>query len=380
MLSPLESRIAELVALPSVSSVDSRFDQSNRRVVETIANWAENIGFSVAIEELPNATDKFNLVATMGRGEGGLVLAGHSDTVPWDEGKWSSDPFALTERDDTLVGLGTSDMKAFFAIALEAASRFNADKLRAPLILIATADEESTMGGARALVAASRVKARHAVVGEPTSMRPMRTHKGALMHNLKITGRSGHSSDPSLGNNAIDGAQRVMAGLIAWRESLARSFRNDIFAVPFPTLNFGAIHGGDSPNRICGECEIRFDLRPLPGMDLDALRTTVLQIIRDALTPLNLQFEMTGRHEGTPPFETKATAHIVRVATELSGADAGAVGFGTEAPYFTALGMETLVMGPGEISSAHQPDEFLRRDAIEPATKFFERLISSLAG
>ena len=272
-LPAVREMIATLVAEPSPSSADPRFDRGNRRVVEHLADWADGLGMRV--ELLPSATndDKANLLATFGEGDGGLVLAGHSDTVPWDEGRWRHDPFRVTEDDGRLYGLGTSDMKSFFAVALAALARLDAGKLRAPVMLLATYDEESTMGGARALVAAGRPRARHALIGEPTGLVPVRMHKGAVMETVVLTGQAGHSSDPSLGRSALEGMHAVIGDLIAFREALQAVHRNEAFAVPVPTMNFGAIHGGDSPNRICGECELRFDLRALPGMDVQALRT-----------------------------------------------------------------------------------------------------------
>src|SRR5690606_29615515 len=134
----------------------SHLDQGNRAVLERLAEWLEGLGFAVEILPLTTHPDKANLIATLGAGPGGLVLAGHTDTVPYDDTRWSHDPFRLTEADGRLYGLGTSDMKSFFALAIAAARRFKAEDLRQPLIVLATADEESSMDGARALVRAGR--------------------------------------------------------------------------------------------------------------------------------------------------------------------------------------------------------------------------------
>src|SRR5687768_8174464 len=146
-------RIARLVARPSVSSAAPGWDQSNRGVIDELASWLDDAGFRVEVLPLPQNPEKANLLATLGAGEGGLVLAGHTDTVPYDASRWTSDPFTLRESDGKLYGLGTTDMKAFFALALEAAEGLDARKMKAPLIFMATADEESSMDGARALVA-----------------------------------------------------------------------------------------------------------------------------------------------------------------------------------------------------------------------------------
>ena len=246
-------RIARLIARSSVSSAAPGWDQSNSEVVGELADMLEQAGFTVEVLPLPHDPLKENLIATFGKGEGGLVLAGHTDTVPYDLAQWKTDPFRLSERDGKLYGLGTSDMKAFLALALEVTEGLSADSLTAPLIVLATADEESTMNGARALVDMQRPKGRYAIIGEPTDMKPVRAHKGIMMERIKIVGRAGHSSNPAYGESALEGMTDVLIALRALREELQDRYQNPGFEVPYPTLNLGRIHGGDSANRICGE-------------------------------------------------------------------------------------------------------------------------------
>ncbi|WJW75170.1 acetylornithine deacetylase [Thiohalobacter sp. IOR34] len=367
--------IADLIAAPSVSSVNPAFDQGNLAVVERLESWLQALGFRTERMPLPGRPDKANLIATLGTGPGGLVLAGHTDTVPFDAGRWQQDPFRLTEADGRLYGLGTADMKAFLALAIEAARDLEAGQLKAPLIILATADEESSMAGARALVEAGRPRARHALIGEPTGLRPVRLHKGIMMEAIRLRGRAGHSSDPALGNSALEGMHRVMGALLAWRDELQASHRNPLFAVPSPTLNLGHIHGGDNPNRICAECELHIDLRPLPGMALEALRGELRQRLEAALAGSGLILEITPLFEGTPAMETAATADIVRTAETLSGHAAEAVAFGTEGPYLNQLGMDTVILGPGDIDQAHQADEYLALERIPPTLDLLRALI-----
>ena len=183
-------QLAQLVALPSVSCTDPHIDQGNLAVIELLANWLEAMGFSCEI--MPVGVNKANLIATLGKGSGGLVLAGHTDTVPCDAQLWKSDPFTVTERQGKLYGLGIADMKGFFPAVLNAAQAFAKTPLRAPLIILATCDEESSMAGAKALVAAQKPKGRFAVIGEPTSLKPISLHKGVMMERVKIIGNSGH--------------------------------------------------------------------------------------------------------------------------------------------------------------------------------------------
>lgn len=378
---PFRRQLAELVAAPSVSSTDPRHDTGNIGVIELLDGWLRDLGFRTEIQLLPGAPHKANLVAVIGpAGDGGLVLAGHIDTVPFDAGpfgagRWSSDPFTLTERDGALYGLGTADMKGFFPVAIEALRDLDARTLTAPLWIVATADEESTMAGVKTLVAAGRPRARHALIGEPTNLRPVRAHKGILMESIRLTGRSGHSSDPALGVNALDAMHAVMGELLRWREQLKTRYRDDSFAVPHPTLNLGCIHGGDSPNRICALCELHIDLRLMPGMLPEAMREEIDRLIRPVADRYLVQLEIIPLYDGTGALATPADAPIVRAVEALTGETAGSVAFCTEGPFLAELGMETVILGPGDIACAHQPDEHLRLDRIAPTVALLRELV-----
>jgi acetylornithine deacetylase len=364
-----------LVALPSVSSTDPRWDQGNRAVIDTLAMWLSDLGFSCTIQNVSPDGQKANLIATLGSGPGGLVLAGHTDTVPFDEGRWLSDPLHLTERDDRLYGLGSTDMKGFFPLAIAAATLFKDADLKQPLIILATADEESSMNGARALAHSGFPKARAAIVGEPTSLVPIRMHKGIMMESVQVVGRAGHSSNPQLGNSALDAMHAVMGDLIQYRQELQQRFSNDFFEVAFPTLNLGCIHGGDSPNRICGSTELHFDLRMTPNGDNASVRGEIEQRVQLIAQQHELDISLRSLVKNISPFEQTADCELVRVAEKMTGHTAKSVAFATEAPFLQQLGMETIVMGPGSIDLAHQPDEYLALDQIEPCISLLQRFI-----
>ncbi len=378
-LSPLLlERIRQLIAIPSVSSVSPQFDQSNQPVIDLLANWLDEAGFAVRIEPVSGHPGKANLIATLGSGPGGLVLAGHTDTVPFDAGRWRFDPFGGVIADQRIYGLGSADMKSFLALALEAARAFSAADLRQPLVILATADEESSMCGAQALAAAGQPLGRHALIGEPTGLKPVRMHKGILMEAIRLQGRSGHSSNPALGVNALEGMHEVIGELLRWRAELQARYHNPLFEVDVPTLNLGHIHGGDNPNRICADCELHIDIRPLPGMTLDDLREALQSRLQHRLADSALQLSLLPLFPGIEAFETPASATIVQVTEALTGAPAGVVGFGTEGPYLNALGMETVILGPGSVDCAHQPDEFLPLAAIPPTLDILQGLIRRL--
>lgn len=369
------SNIAELIEIPSVSSVTPDWDMPNQPVIDRLAERLEAGGWRVELIEVPDKPGKTNLLATLGRGDGGLVLSGHTDTVPCDPQLWSSDPFALAERDNRLYGLGTADMKSFLALAMTACAGIDTAALKAPLMLLATADEESSMAGARALVAAGRPKARFAVIGEPTGLKPVRMHKGILMEAIRVEGRSGHSSDPSLGANALEGMHQIIAALLGWRDRLQAQSSDAAFAVPVSTMNLGHIRGGDNPNRICGSCELHIDVRMLPGLDRQALRADLRKESRDAMTNNQLVVDFDALFDGVDPMLTAPESELVRAAEQLTGSPAEAVAFATEAPFLANLGMEVVVLGPGHIDQAHQPDEYLELGQIPRSIEILQALI-----
>ncbi len=374
-LPSLQEMIATLVSLPSISASNPQLDMSNRAVAECLANWLNGIGFSCELQPVSSQPDKCNLIATLGAGEGGLVLAGHLDTVPYDEGAWRSDPFKLTERDGQLIGLGTSDMKSFLCFAAEAAAQFSKKPLREPLIILGTADEECGMDGARALVAAGKPRARHAVIGEPTGLKPINSHKGIFMERIHIQGHAGHSSNPALGRNAIEGMHRVLTALLEFRDELMTRQTNPAFGVAHSTLNPGCIHGGDSANRIPANCSLDVDLRFLPGMSFVDLREELQQRAQQAIRDSGLSIRFESLFEGANAFQTDQGAEIVAATERLTGQPAGAVDFATEGGLLNQLGMQTVILGPGDIDQAHQPDEGLPISRIEPTRQLLTRLI-----
>lgn len=370
-----------LIRLPSVSSANPALDTSNAPVIEYLAQCFQDLGFTMEIIESPGTSSetagnrKLNLIATLGSGPGGLVLAGHTDTVPLNEELWSVNPFRLTEKDGRLYGLGSTDMKGFFPLVMEAAKAFKDETLQQPLIVLATADEETSMQGARTIAELGRPKARCAIIGEPTGMRPINAHKGIMMESIDLLGQSGHSSDPELGRNALDAMHAVISELIQFREDLRKRYKNPIFTIPRPTLNLGCIHGGDNPNRICGRCRLEYDIRLLPGMEITAMREEVRTRVLPIAERYGVQATLKPLFAGLPAFMTAPDNELVKTAERLTGHATATVAFGTEGPLLQKLGMDTIILGPGDIDQAHQPDEYLSLERITPCITVLKRLI-----
>jgi acetylornithine deacetylase len=365
----------KIISIPTVSAVDENLDMSNETLIHWLGNVFADVGFRISIHKVPLARNKFNLLAQIGTGEGGLLLAGHSDTVPFDEGRWQSDPFVMQQRDNRLYGLGTCDMKGFFAFVLEALKTVPLQQLQKPIYILATADEETSMAGARFFAQQQLIKPDMAIIGEPTELRPIAKHKGHMAQSLQITGKAGHSSDPDKGVNAIEIMQVAIQKLLALRDQLAQQYRDDNFSVPQATLNLGHIHGGDGENRICGHCKLNFDLRCVPGLtDQQAI-----ELIDHALAPLKLQhpgrLDMQLMYPTSPAFACKNEHNIIELAESLTGFKVENANYATEAPFINQLGCDTLVLGPGSINQAHQPDEFICLDYVEPTVSLLRNMI-----
>nr|WP_313259575.1 acetylornithine deacetylase [Serratia bockelmannii] len=374
-LPPFIELYRALIATKSISATDAGLDQSNEALINLLAGWFADLGFRVDVQPVPESRHKFNLLASIGEGSGGLLLAGHTDTVPYDEGRWTRDPFTLTEHDNKLYGLGTADMKGFFAFILDAVRDIDASKLTKPLYILATADEETTMAGARYFAASTAIRPDFAIIGEPTSLQPVRAHKGHMANAIRIVGQSGHSSDPARGVNAIDLMHESIGRLMELRKTLQERYNNPAFAVPYPTMNFGHISGGDAANRICACCELHLDIRPLPGMTLDNIN----ELMHQALEPMSQRWP--GRltieelHASVPGYECPTDHRMVAVIEELLGTRTQVVNYCTEAPFVQQV-CPTLVLGPGSIDQAHQPDEYIDTAFIEPTRKLLGQLIN----
>lgn len=372
--------LAEMIAEPTISSDDPGLDQGNRRAVEALANRLDAAGFACDIRPFSEREDKVNLVARLGpkptETATGLVFSGHIDTVPYDDKGWDSDPFTLTERDHRLYGLGTTDMKGFVALAAGVAAEYAGQQLAAPLSLVVTADEECGMDGARILAQEGINAGRYCVIGEPTGLVPIRRHKGIFMETIETLGATGHSSNPAHGANAIEAMHHAIGAVRALRDELAGRAPDEDFPVPHATLNLGTVRGGDAANRIPPHCRLDIDLRFLPGDSIETLRGELRERVQQALADSDCEVRFSPLFTGTPALETPANSPVVTACEALTGQKAAAVDFGTEGAFYNAAGMESVILGPGDISLAHQPNEYLALNRIAPMQTILHGLVS----
>ena len=354
-LPALRALLSELVALDTTSS------RPNAPLVELARGYLETAGFQVERVAYRDeaGVEKVNLVAVKGGGVGeraALALVGHTDCVPYDA-TWT-DALRLTEREGRLYGRGSCDTKGFIACALHAATRFPGP-LRAPLMVLLTADEERGCEGARHLVAVGKGRARHAIVGEPTRLTPVRAHKGYCLAEVEVLGREGHSAYPDLGASAIFRAGRFLQKLELLARTRLREDRDGDFEPPYTTVNVGVIHGGKAANVLAGACRFIVEWRPLPRQPQERV-LELLESIRRELVEDEPGYEARIHLLRTEPaVDTHADAEVVRLLAGLSGNAPITVSFGTEAPQLTELGAEAVVFGPGDIRVAHQTGEYV---------------------
>lgn len=369
----------ELIAIPTISSVtNEKLDQPNKALIDKLANWFEQLGFTINIVAVPNTRNKFNLLATYSNDsnitQGGLLLSGHSDTVPFDDGLWNKDPFKITEQDNKWYGLGTADMKGFFAFILESLRDIDLKTLNKPLHILATADEEITMAGAAYFAQHAKLQPDCTIIGEPTSLIPIRAHKGFTANVIRVIGKSGHSSDPEKGINAIEVMHLVIAQLLELKQKLKDEYHNDGFAVPYPTMNLGMIKGGDAANRICGCCELLLDIRVLPEMDANSLYEIVCNALQPIMQRYPNRIQVENEVEPIAGYECKKESPALIEVEKLLGKSAETVNYSTEAPFLNQLS-PTIVLGPGSIEQAHQPDEFVSMEYLKPTKEAIQGLI-----
>ena len=347
-------RLREIVSLNSISSEEPELDQSNESVIRCLERWLRELGFDVTLIKVKEKPLKYDLLARLGEGDGGLLLSGHTDTVPADPASWKSAPLSLTETEDRYTGLGSIDMKGFFAFAADAAASFSGKKLREPLYILATSDEETTMNGAK--------------------VTPVYKHKGYMAFRVIAHGRRAHSSNPAEGINAIEIMHRAIAGIMKFRDSL-KKFRSSDFKVPEPTLNIGIIRGGDSPNSVPDTCVMQFDVRPTELTPVDFIEKEVRKAIAQSAGEYSGSIEIEDLYPPLPAFGGGKDQPVVRKLAELSGNEPVTVGYATEAGLLSALTQNTVVFGAGSISNAHQPDEYLLKKEIEPMSRILREII-----
>ena len=374
--------LEELVAFPTVSR------DPNLDLIHYCRAYLAGMGVGGDVIPSPDGR-KANLLAKVGGGDGpGLILSGHTDVVPVDGQEWRTDPFAATRLGDTIVGRGTADMKGFVAAVLAAVPSMLAARLAEPIYLALSYDEEvgcTGVGGMVARIADLPARPRGCIVGEPTQMRVAIGHKGGSVYRCTVRGREVHSSLQPHGVNAVEQAARIISHIRELAQGLQRDERRHPgLEIPYTTMQTATISGGLAPNVVPADCSFRFDVRYLPWTDPDALVASIEHFIEREVLPemramapeASIRIERTGNVPHLePPSDSAFAAEVSALAGDAQPPHH--VAFGTEAGLFSAIGIPTVICGPGSIDQAHRPDEWLALDQLAACDAFLDRLIAA---
>ena len=363
----IKDRLAELVRIDSVSS------RSNAEIIEYLEKQCEALGLITRRYPYPDerGIEKINLIALSADvSEVELALVGHSDTVPYDP-KWA-EATNLTERNGKLYGRGSCDTKGFIAAALTAVEMIDLSRLQKPLALIFTADEEIGLHGAKKLAETKPLRARYSIVGEPTSLKPIRAGKGYSLAEVIVKGREAHSAYPALGASAVFRAARLINRLEQIGTQIQED-QHDAFDPPYTTLNIGLIHGGSAKNVLAGECRFTLEWRPIPtqssGYLLNLFRSAIQE---ETQNDPGFECEVDANRADTG-FETPPDSPLIKLLERLTGNESGTVAFGTEGAQMMLLGSEVVVIGPGDIREAHRTGEFVPVDQLERCAEILKQ-------
>jgi acetylornithine deacetylase len=364
--------LKNLIAFPTVSA------DSNLALIDYIEQLLDEHGYRTERRYNDEGT-KANLLARTGpETPGGIALAGHTDVVPVSGQDWQTDPFELTESEGHLLGRGTSDMKGFIALSLAAACSIASRKLKKPLHLIFTYDEEVGCHGAKALqqeLAGLPDKPRFVLIGEPTGMQLVTAHKGIQTNVTRIHGKPAHSSRPDLGASAIEFAARFIAGI---RHALPQDAEPD-FDPPTATFNVGTIKGGEAVNIIPEWCELGWEYRPLPSQDAGRIEQELMQVaedIRAEMPSITLETRMLARVPGLDAGANRDIVAELKRFIRPPNPVTTTVPFVSEGGLFQEAGIPAVVCGPGLLEQAHQPNEHVSIEAMNEYGDFLMRVIS----
>ena len=365
---------------------DTTSRNSNLALIDYVRGYLEGHGVSSTLVPNEDGT-KANMFATVGPNvKDGVVLSGHTDVVPVDGQPWVTDPWTLTLKDGKYYGRGTCDMKAFYAIALAMVPEFKKAGLKRPIHFALSYDEEIGCFGAHSLAAAMATEVprpRAIIIGEPTMMTVVHAHKGSQSYVTKFTGFEAHSSMTHLGVSAIHFAGEFVHYLNQVQEELeAAAPKNSEFMPAAATFNVGTIIGGTAGNILARECEVLWGYRELPTRPIEELGERAKKWLKEELLP-----KMKAKHPAagietelrasTPAFSPEGNDEAKALAGSWSGSNTvGSVVYATEAGIFRkAMGVPTVLCGPGDIAQAHQPNEFLLASQVEACEGFMRRMV-----
>ena len=375
--------LEKLVSFKTISGTSTK--EINKFIVEYLKKYGLE-----PVLSYDDDGERSNIFVTIGpKIDGGVLFNGHTDVVPVEGQKWSTDPFTLTQVDDRLYGRGSVDMKGFLACALASLPNFLAANLKKPIHFAFSYDEETGGFGMPVLLksmAENQFQPDVVIVGEPTEMKIITGHKGSYEMRTEISGYEVHSSNPLLGVNAISVAMKLISKIEEIGQVRASNpISGSPYEPPFATFNVGIIEGGAASNATAGWCNFDWEYRPMPDEDGGKTIAEIENFANSMLLPkmkeisdeagINIitQAPVGGLDDRNA---AKASAFIA----DITGLNSeGVVSFGTDAGYFSDEGYSTVVFGPGSISRAHKPDEYVEISELKQGLEFFEKVAKHLS-
>ena len=375
-----EKSITILKDLISFKTISGENNSSLINYCEDILSKCGASSFKVFDED----KKRVNLFATINakkpNGVDPIILSGHTDVVPVSKG-WSTDPFVAEIKEDKLYGRGSCDMKGFLACSLAFAEVFSKSNLNRDIHFSLTFDEETACVGAPLLI--KELKKRNitngiCIVGEPTEMKIIDSHKACYEYTTFFEGLAGHSSKPEEGVNAAEYASKYTNKLMSLRNDLMnRQPKDSIFSPPYSTLSIGGIFGGIAHNVIADKCHINWETRPVNKEDGEFLNREIDKYANELLSEMknnypksSIKKKVIGEIIGFNRVNNSKACEFVSSITGDN--ERNVVSFGTEAGLFQEIGISTVVCGPGSIEQAHKIDEFIELSEMKKCLTFLE--------
>ncbi len=372
--------------LEKLISFDTISHNSNMELINFVRDYLSAYGVESHLVT-DDIEDKASLYAVYGdASQPGIAFSGHTDVVPTEGQDWATDPFEMVEKNGLLYGRGTCDMKGFIAVVLAKLPDMIAANMQTPIHFMFSYDEEVGCLGAFKL--ADYLKEQNdniklCIVGEPTMMKPITAHKGVCDTCCEVHGKECHSSLAPYGVNAVEYA----AELVAHMKQMARRFKNEgpydtSFDPPYTTLHTGVLSGGTALNIVPQYCSFDFEIRSIPSHDPEEIVAEIKEYAFKHLEPQMKDVEPKAGIEfdtnvNIPAFGIDDEDEIVSYVQGLTGSNTTEkVSFATEAGIFQAIGIPTIVCGPGSIEQAHKPNEFVSVEQIRQCESFIDRLIA----
>ena len=377
----VEKILAKLISYPILGG------ESNLKIAYWLKEYIESFG--IEVQQVFNENkDKVSLHCRIGPAvDGGVILSGHTDVVPVKGQPWQTDPFALIDKQDgKLYGRGTCDMKGFLACCLTALPKMVKANLKTPIYFAFSYDEEiGCLSGSQLAQAIAKFydeKPKYAIIGEPSLLKPIVGQKGICILETYVNGSAGHSSRIKNEVSAVHEA----AKLIVWLENkmnalISEKRLDNRFNPPHSSLHVGMMHGGIAPNVIADKASFFWDLRTIPMDSVAEIVGEFNAFCKERETALkeifpNFSIETKENHPPVPHLDTKEDAAVVNLIKKISGeTKLNTVSYASEAGQFANEGFQAVICGPGDISQAHRPNEYITKEQLSKGVEMIQNLI-----